>query len=248
MLGKNAHVSRSAANRGRLLAQAGLVVVLAMTALAWWRWSSGEHDAPLQPLDVGSLDANGTTPRATTTTRRNADFDSISGSLLAVSNAYRPPETTDATEVTPIETPRTNGNSDGPVRYLGLIDEGERRLALLSLEGRQRVVAEGDEFAPGLTLLGATPDAATIQDDAGRQRIPLAGRTGPKTAVGALPTVTATPAPGLAGRASQASDTMARRAEAAERMRANREMFERRRAAEQAGTVVEQMGEEEGQR
>ncbi|MDX9911936.1 MAG: hypothetical protein RBS39_08905 [Phycisphaerales bacterium] len=253
MLGKNAHISRSAASRGRLLAQGGLVVVLAMTALAWWKWSSGTNDAPLPPLTIAGGEASGprNTPRSAPS-RRTADVDSISGSLLNVSNAYHPPANAEIPDLI-IDTPTTNGNSDDPVRFLGLIEEGERRLALLSVKGSQRVVAEGDEYAPGAKLLGAAADVATIQDDSGRRRIQLATRTGPKISSGVLPVLIAQPTPSVIGRVQPMSDTEARRNAAAdrmsaERMRANRDAFERRReAAQAAGAVAEQQGEEEGQ-
>ena len=65
----------------------------------------------------------------------------------------------------------------GPdTRLLGIIaEDGQRGYALFRLPGGAKLVTQGQEIAPGVTLVSVQPDAITIRDGAGERRFVLRG-------------------------------------------------------------------------
>lgn len=60
-------------------------------------------------------------------------------------------------------------------QYLGQITEPDRRLALVSVDGHQRVIPEGQRYGE-TRLVSITPASITIHDGSGQHRLDLAPR------------------------------------------------------------------------
>jgi hypothetical protein len=79
-------------------------------------------------------------------------------------------------------TPDPEPTPIGPeIRYLGLIEEPTRRLALISIDGQQRMLAEGRKSGDVL-LTSATPDEIRVTIGREQRTILLAERTGSSVA------------------------------------------------------------------
>jgi hypothetical protein len=82
----------------------------------------------------------------------------------------------------------------GDTQLLGIIAERDRGYALFHAPGGAKLVAQGAEIAPGVTLVSVQPDAITVRDGAGERRFVLRA-----TAPGApSPASKSAPAPGTA--------------------------------------------------
>ncbi len=72
--------------------------------------------------------------------------------------------------------------SSGPeIRYLGPIEEPDRMVALLSIDGRQRMLAQ-NRTSGNVRLVEVTRDHVIVEIGRERRTIPLAERTGPSVA------------------------------------------------------------------
>ncbi|HEX6137116.1 MAG TPA: hypothetical protein VF059_05630 [Casimicrobiaceae bacterium] len=81
----------------------------------------------------------------------------------------------------------------GDTRLLGIIAEPRRGYALFRLPSGPRLVAQGEEIAPGATLVSVEPDAITVRDGAGERRFVLRAAA-PAAAGGAQAPATTAPA------------------------------------------------------
>lgn len=116
------------------------------------------------------------------------DIEGVAARLALVPNAPTPPEAPDKGEDTTTAdagdtTPDQADGLETRVKYLGLIRSGDRRLALLSIDGSQRVMESGERL-PGVE--GDPALLANLSDNAVRIRqgremitIQLAQKTGP---------------------------------------------------------------------
>jgi hypothetical protein len=153
-------LARTTAGVASLAAGAALAAVA-----AWWGWQAfgpaPVHIVPAAPAD----------PAATI----------LASGLLAGPNA--PPA---AASVPKDETLVT-----GDTRLVGVFAErGGRGYALFKLASGPKVVAAGQEIAPGATLVAVRPDGITLRDAGGERRIALRGEPPPKAAApAAKPTV-----------------------------------------------------------
>ena len=87
----------------------------------------------------------------------------------------------------------------GDTRLLGIIAERDRGYALFATPGGSKLVAQGADIAPGVTLVSVRPDAITVRDAAGERSLVLRSD-------GAKPGVTqSTPPPATKPRAASAS-------------------------------------------
>lgn len=111
------------------------------------------------------------------------DFSGIAQRLASIDNAPRP-----ATE-TPSESTETLTEpvaaADAPVKFLGSIIEPTRRIALLTINGRQRAVVAGQTVRYGaeatageLRLIAVEDSSVTIEDKLGRRTIEKTARSG----------------------------------------------------------------------
>lgn len=112
------------------------------------------------------------------------DFKGISERLGLIDNAPKPvaPPPTETAEVDPALAPTT---TDQPVRFLGAIVEPTRRIALLSVGGRQRAVAPGQMIhlgihpdAESLKVVSVDDNSVVIEDRQGRRTIDKAPKSG----------------------------------------------------------------------
>lgn len=112
-----------------------------------------------------------------------ADSEAMAARLVLVSNTPRPKEVpkTDGTSVPVV----TVFNLKDHVKFLGLVAEPTRLLALLSVDTKQRIVAEKDIFkvANGATQVAVTVKSISesqivLQDDKGEHVIDIAIKTG----------------------------------------------------------------------
>ena len=103
----------------------------------------------------------------------------------------------------------------GDTRLLGIIAEPTRGYALFRLPSGPRLVAQGEEIAPGATLVSVQPDAITVRDGAGERRfvlraaassaargptmLPATGTAGPSAPVRVAGTATCGPPAGFRG-------------------------------------------------
>lgn len=114
----------------------------------------------------------------------------------------KPADTTAEANVDPVPTP-----GDESVRFLGLLLEPNRTLALLKVGERQRLVAVGEDFALSGDQTGkvrvteVTADHVTIETDSGPRRIEKSARQGSSVTYlsGATPPARGSPLPGTAG-------------------------------------------------
>lgn len=85
-----------------------------------------------------------------------------------------PPKKPEETAANPTDTPGTapaeGASSQGGWRYLGSVIEPNRRIALVSIDGRQRMLAEGREV-DGVRLVQVTDDRIVIEDAGVRRGI-----------------------------------------------------------------------------
>ncbi len=140
---------------------AGALNVLAWAALAaviaWWGWRAfgpaPVHIVPAAPADpVATLLASG---------------------LLAGPGAASPAAPAGKEEVI----------ATGDTRVVGVFAEANGRgYALFRLASGPKVVAAGQEIAPGAKLVAVRPDGITIRDASGERRIALRGEPPPKAA------------------------------------------------------------------
>ena len=182
-MGMNSAMTHHAAARMvRRTQLAGLVVALGAAGL----WA----------VDVPGLGSNLPAPDSVNQPSTNPTLanqpEANSGSTLDAGSAYAISQNLDVAarrqpkpeqgpiargpEITPEPTP------SGPdIRYLGLIEEPTRRVALLAIDGRQRMLAEGRKSGD-ITLTSV--EAEQIRVSIGREQrvIPLADRSGPSVA------------------------------------------------------------------
>ncbi|MCW5776287.1 MAG: hypothetical protein KIS87_07615 [Phycisphaeraceae bacterium] len=161
----------------------------------------------------------------TAATAPRIDAQAVSYMLGSVKNRPEPPAVVQAGHQEPTESapPPTSGG----VRFLGGIIEPGRAVALLSIDGVQRMVPVGREFR-GYRVLRVEADHVVLSAGADDIVIDKADRQGSVVSAVTPRARTAGPGPGAAAVMSQpgAEDPAALRARAAERAR---EEFARRR-------------------
>lgn len=131
------------------------------------------------------------------------DYAWLADRLSSVGGVVPPPEP--ETPIDPVERAETDPQrpvttpSTIEVRYLGSIVEPRRRLALLTIDGVQRLLSEGEQ-AEGVELVEVGPDYATVlvENEDAERTIDRAGRRGSvvtevKTGVGGQPVENANP-------------------------------------------------------
>lgn len=182
-MGMNSAMTHHAAARMvRRTQLAGLVVALGAAGL--WAVDVPGLGSNLPAPDSVQPPIAGPTPSNQPEANSGAALDA--GSAYAISQnldvaARRQPKPEQGPiargpEPTPEPTP------SGPdIRYLGLIEEPSRRVALLAIDGRQRMLAEGRKSGD-ITLTSV--EAEQIRVSIGREQrvIPLADRSGPSVA------------------------------------------------------------------
>lgn len=126
---------------------------------------------PIRPASGGSPDVV------------KADTEALASRLLLVSNTPKPKEQPKPEGTTP--PPMAVFNLKDHVRFLGLVSEPSRMIALLSVDAKQRMVAEKDVFkvANGTTQVSVTvksisESAIVLQDDKGEHTIDIAIKSG----------------------------------------------------------------------
>ncbi len=126
---------------------------------------------PIRPIVSGTSDA------------LRADTEALASRLVLVSNTPKPKEQPKADGTAP--PPVIVFNLKDHVRFLGLISEPTRFIALLAVDAKQRMVAEKDVFkvANGTTHVSVTVKSITeshivLQDDKGEHTIDIAVKTG----------------------------------------------------------------------
>ncbi|MCC6677957.1 MAG: hypothetical protein IT436_12505 [Phycisphaerales bacterium] len=190
------------------IAQAGcavlLVAAIAIAAVGLpGAGGSSHHAADLPPSLAETAKPITITPPVS----EGVDFSGIAQRLASIDNAPKP-----ATE-TPTDTEITAGEpapaAEAPIKFLGSIIEPNRRVALLSVNGRQRAVVAGQKLKLGadasageLLLVAVDDNAVTIEDKGGRRTIQKTARSGSAiTTVAAtapaVPTPDAPPQPGV---------------------------------------------------
>lgn len=131
-----------------------------------------------------------------------ADTEALASRLVLVSNTPRPREIpkTDGTAAPVV----TVFNLKDHIKFLGLVAEPKRLLALLAVDARQRIVSESDTFkvANGanqvtVTVKSISESQIVLQDDKGDHTIDIAiktgsaltrGKTSPNSALGTVNT------------------------------------------------------------
>jgi hypothetical protein len=126
---------------------------------------------PIRPATSGSPDAI------------KADTEALASRLLLVSNTPKPKEQPKVDGAAP--PPVQVFNLKDHVRFLGLVSEPKRMIALLAVDAKQRMVAEKDVFkvANGasqvsVTVKSISDSAIVLQDDKGEHTIDIALKTG----------------------------------------------------------------------
>lgn len=111
------------------------------------------------------------------------DFSGIAQRLASIDNAPKA-----AVEAPPTEEPTGEqpvAAADSPIKFLGAIIEPTRRVALLTINGRQRAIVAGqkvrlgtDESAGEMLLVAVEDHSVTIEDKGGRRTIQKTARSG----------------------------------------------------------------------
>jgi len=143
---------------------------------------------PTPPVPGVNIE-NATNPGQETNQRAQTRIDpgSIAARLAMLDNA---PETSKIpneilavdTDTTPVEN---TGSLAKRVRYTGYINDSDKPLAFIRIDGTQRIVAEGGIAKAGsmglddLTIKGVRPKFILVTDGQVEDRIKLAAKTGP---------------------------------------------------------------------
>jgi hypothetical protein len=178
MTGRMIH--RNAAKRLARVWQVGALVV-AVAAGALWALDlpGGAQVSATEPPELTPLDEPASPHAAGAPSAKEDDIASMVERLeLARAPINKPAETTS----TPTEPLSTAGAS---WRYLGAIMEPNRKLALVSIDGMQRMIPEGRTLNTGgrdVTLEIVAPNAIIVLDNGQRMQIRKEGRSGPSVA------------------------------------------------------------------
>ncbi len=236
-------IHREQARRRTRLAQ-GAVVALALIAVALWFIAPAQLAAdtrPVEPVEVSQATPGEDEPAEPA---REIDFESIWTSLEQIANKPEPrpeePEEVAATpdpngSASPASAQPTNDNASEimgrDIRYLGAIVEPDRIIALLSIDGTQRLARAGRTY-DGVAVDEVTRDTVSVTVNGEPVTLERAEREGPNVTF----TDGGPPAPNMRGRTPEglSEEQAKRREEAMERIRRQQEEA-RRRAAEQRG-------------
>lgn len=164
------------------------VAGLALAATAVLLWIGGVpgmaiEDRPESPLVVQPPPAD-PAPDAATPDLTSADLaDMVERLEMARVQVEKPAVVAQDTPDDPEqEEEKIGDNADQPRwRYLGAIIEPTRRVALVSIEGRQRILAVGREI-DGVQLLSVEPDSIVVSENGEQARLTRDERTGPSVA------------------------------------------------------------------
>ncbi len=175
---KPAPMSRSTAERRARLARlafAGLAIgALAVVALGIPRLTAVPTLAEVRPSPArpAPIDAGDARPAD----RLAVDSQAISDRLMQLSNHPQAPEPPPTTPEDDEPKPPPPPASD-EARYLGMIKEPDRRLALVNISGKQHVMAEGEEIK-GVKLVSISESAITIHEGGADKQVDRQHRTG----------------------------------------------------------------------
>lgn len=189
-------LTRAGATRTALAARAAVVVLagtgvlLAMTGLPDRTVRArGAGVPPGMPGSETAVPGTDLTPVAFAP----VDAEGVAARLALLDNAPRivRPQTPDPAEPTPdapvaADEQAVDALADR-VRFLGMIQSGDRVSALVRVDGRQRIVSQGatvppPEGAPDLTpvtVRAITADRLVVEDASGRASLELTARRGP---------------------------------------------------------------------
>lgn len=191
----------TAARYARTAQAACAVLAVAAVAVAGLGFpGKGANDLATLP-DPGSGAAKGTKALgAPPSAAEGVNFDGIGQRLALIDNAPKPaPPAPLETSENPVEVAKP---VEQGVKFLGAIIEPTRRVALVSVNGKQRMLAAGqslklgtDEHADTLQVVSVDDDAVTIEDKGGRRRIDKSVRSGPAITTVASAAVAGTEAP-----------------------------------------------------
>jgi len=119
------------------------------------------------------------------------DMDAIKYSLQQIENVPTPPEpkNEEPPKEPDDETPTEPAGNDGRTRFLGVIEVGERMLALLSAGGAQRILGEGDSAVlplmpgdqgdpPEVTVHEVTSSYVRLAENGADRQVDRAARVG----------------------------------------------------------------------
>lgn len=163
------HSRASRAVRIAQLAAVGLTAVVAVVLVLGPR--SGPRDVP--PL---TLPTPGTKPLAASTEAKpqeRIDVPALADRFSQLGNSPKPEVKASPTEETKPEVVPTEES----VRFLGVLTEPGRRLALLKVNDRQRLLGPGEKFE-ALRVVEVGLDFAIIEDDHGPRRLTKGERQG----------------------------------------------------------------------
>lgn len=189
-------LTRAGATRTALAARAavavlaGAGVLLAMTGLPDRTVrAAGTSVPPGMPGSEPGVPGADLTPAAFAP----VDAEGVAARLALLDNAPRivrpqTPEPADPTPDAPVAADEQAVDAlTDRVRFLGMIQSGERVSALVRIDGRQRIVSQGatvppPEGAPDLTpvtVRAITADRLVVEDASGRASLDLTARRGP---------------------------------------------------------------------
>ncbi|MCC6426462.1 MAG: hypothetical protein IT435_06545 [Phycisphaerales bacterium] len=173
---KSAPLSRSIAQRRARSAQLAFGVLalgaLAVVTLGIPRLTAVPSLAEVAPKPAQSptLDPNALKPED----RVAVNSDAISERLMQLGNRPQPPAP--PPEESGPELPPPLPPADD-ARFLGVIREPGRSLAMVNVGGKQRIIAEGEQFG-GIEVLSIAADAITVKEGGVEKRIEKHQRSG----------------------------------------------------------------------
>lgn len=126
---------------------------------------------PIQPISTAPVDGT------------RADTEGLASRLVLVSNTPKPKEVPKAEGTAPV--PASVFILKDHVRFLGLVSESTRLMALLAVDAKQRIVAEKDVFkvphgteSVTVTVKSISESQIVLQDNKGEHVIDIAIKTG----------------------------------------------------------------------
>lgn len=149
------------------LAIGGAMIVLTVVP----RWAEPPADISSGPTNAGAA-ATSPPPSTLPTQSGRPSMAGVADRLMQVANHPKLPDPPKQDEAPTEAAPSAKG-----VKYLGAIIEAERRVALLSIDGRQAMVAEGQSRGE-LTVVAVEPESVRVKDRAGERDIAKEKRSG----------------------------------------------------------------------
>ncbi len=176
---KHMPLSRSSAEKRARSAQIAFAVLgigaIAVVALALPRLTAVPTLDEVRPKPPAAPQASG--PAAKPEEKLAINSQGISDRLMQLGNRPQAPETPTSTgEEPPIDPPVAPPPADAP-RFLGVIRESGRFLAMVHVGGKQRIMAEGEEAA-GVRVEAIGVDSITISESGVEKTLEKSPRSG----------------------------------------------------------------------